>query len=126
MRKYATTLILASTLLIGEVHTFWEKGSQRKENWIISRYEPMTVQWNIKFVGDQLNVVLYFVAFLMYAKNLNRVNKTTVIVFLATAIIDIGIYFWNFKTINYHYVYFFMIIVWGLIYFLNPLNRSKK
>lgn len=115
MKKYATTLILASTLAIGEIHTFWEKAPERLENWIITRYEPMTIQWNVKMALDELNVILYFIAAWLFGKFPNNVNRVTIIIFIALAIVDAGLYFWNFKTINYHYVYFCMAAVWILM-----------
>lgn len=117
MKRYATTLILASTLLIGEIHTFWEKLPVRYENWIIQIYKPLTIQWNVKFVGDELNWILFTIAMWCFGKYPNRVNKITVGTFIALAIADMGLYFWNFKTVDFHYVYFCMAGIWALIYF---------
>lgn len=114
MKKYSPTIILAITLLIGEIHTFWEKGVQRYENWIIQKYEPMTVQWNVKMVGDEVSVILYFIAMWLCFKYPNHTNKVTVAIFIGLAVVDTGLYFLNFKTVNYHYVYFCMALVWIL------------
>ena len=126
MLRYATTLILASTLIIGEVHTFWEKGSQDKVNWIINSYQPMTMQWNVKFLCDEINVILYFVAFYLYGKYPNRTNKATVLSFLFLAIVDMALYFWNFKTIDYHYVYFCLAVCGWMIYKFGIKPQLRK
>lgn len=123
MKSYATSLILASTLLIGEIHTFWEKAPVRYENWIIHAYKPMTVQWNVKFVGEEVNWILFMVAMWYFGRYPNRVNKITVRVFIAVAIVDLGLYFWNFKTVDYHYVYFCMVIVWAVMYWGKSIKQ---
>lgn len=123
MKRYATTLILAGTLFIGELHTFWEKSPETKLNWIITRYEPMTMQWNVKMVCDELNVILYFIAMWFFAKYPNRLNKTVVSMFIGLAIMDMAIYFWNFKTVNYHYVYFGMALLLLFIFRKNIKQR---
>lgn len=125
MRKYLPTIILGTTLFIGEVHTFWEHGSEKKVNWVINKSEPMTVQWNVKFLCDEINGILYFIAFLLYGAYPNKTNRTTVISFLILAFADMGIYFWNFKTVNYYYVYLAFVFVWILIFKLtNPPPRK--
>lgn len=112
VKKYLTTLLLATTLFIGEIHTYWEKAPERYENWIIGRYEPMTIQWNVKFVCEEAIGIIYFIAMWFFAKYPNKVNRVTVILFICLAIVDAALYFWNFKTVNFHYVYFCMVAGW--------------
>lgn len=128
---------MASTLLIGEVHTFWEKPEEyreingqkvlftyvdgrwvqaKKENWIVTKYEPMTVQWNIKMLGDEVIPVLYFIAAWFFWMYPNATNKTTVSIFIYAQFVDIYFYFWNFKTYDYHILYTFMIVGWYILY----------
>lgn len=114
--KYLTTYLLAATILIGELHTFWERSSLQVSNWIIFRYVPMSLQWNIKFAADELNPILYFIAFLLYGKYPNRVNKTTVKTFIWFCTIDAGLYFLNWKTFSYGYMYVALIIIWFVTY----------
>lgn len=121
MKKYLTTLLLGITLIIGEIHTFWERGSQKKVNWIIKRYEPMTVQWNVKFVCDELNIVIYFVAMILFVRN--RINKTSVVSFIYLAVADMALYFWNFKTYDYHYLYLTLFVVWPMTFYLLKFKR---
>lgn len=116
--KYATTILLACTIVIGELHTVWERQPVRYENWIINRNVPMSVQQNVKNACDQLNFILYFVAFLSYAGHCNRVNKTTVKTFAVFMFADAALYFWNYKTYDYYIVYFWLIGIWALIYLI--------
>lgn len=123
MKRYSTTLILACTLVIGELHTFWEKASQEKVNWIIKRSEPMTMQWNIKMVGDEINIILYFVAMLLFGFYPNRTNTTSVISFIYLAVADLCLWFWNFKTYDYHILYLTLLAVWPLTFYLLKFKR---
>lgn len=117
--RYLFSYILGFTLIIGEVHTFWERGKQELSNWIIDRYVPMTTQWNVKCVTDQLWYILVFTAIYFYRAN--RVNKTTVKAFICFAIIDTLFYFWNWKTYGYGYTYLWVAALWLIIYNWNRL-----
>ena len=123
MRKYATSYILALTIMLGELHTFWEKGEQHVENWIVEEYRPMTVQWNVKYAIDELNPILYFVAMFLFVPN--RVNKTTVLSFILFASVDTLSYFYNYKTYGYGWMYFLLVICWLIVYFCMSRNKQK-
>ena len=73
MKRYATTLLLWASLLVGEVHTFWED-STKSENWIIGEKVEMPIQWNLKYAGDEVIGILIALAIVFY--NRNRINET--------------------------------------------------
>lgn len=123
MKKYLPSILLAVTLPLGELHTYWENKSQVKENWIFYNYEPMTRQWNMKMVGDELIIIMYFVAMWYLFQYPNKFNKTTVRAFIWLAIADLILYFWNFKTYEYWQVYFWALSFWVLSYFWNSITR---
>jgi len=125
MKRYATSLILASTLIIGEIHTFWERSSPVLHNWILARFVPMTIQWNTKLALEQLNFILYFVAFYLYGFTPNKINRTTVKAFIWFCVIDTAAYFYNWKTFSYYYVYLFLVIIWLTMYFWNTNKRKR-
>lgn len=114
MRAIATTILLWLTLIVGELHTLWENSSVNA-NWIISDYIPMTMQWNVKLLGDEVILVLLALAILMWKDN--RINRTAVRVYLIYAILDFALYFYNYKQKGiYEWVYLMVIISWVLIY----------
>lgn len=120
MKRYLTTLIIGATIIIGEVHTFWEHSSVKPVNWIIARSVPMTLQQNIHIALSELNFILYGFAMLFYVPN--RVNKSTAITFISFCILDTLAHFYNYKTYDYWIVYLLLIIVWPLAY----LKLKKK
>lgn len=121
--RYATTWILLLTIVLGEVHTFWERQEPEVENWIIARYVPMTIQWNVKIAIDQLNYILYFVAAFYYGRYPNRFNKITIKTFIWFMAIDMGMHFYNYKTFNYGYVYFILALIWLTLYKWERVKR---
>lgn len=121
MKRYLTTLILWATLLLGELHTFWEN-STKKENWILTRYVLMPIQWNVKLVTDEAVYIIIFAAMWFYRKN--RVNDTTVLTFILFSIIDTGMYFYNYKTYGFGIVYVLFLVLWVVIY--NTYGRRSN
>lgn len=114
LRPYITTMLIWLSLIIGEVHTLVEDVNSTS-NWIISKYIPMTLQWNFKMMGDEIVGVLLALAMLFYEKN--RINRTTVKVFFVFYVLDFAMYFYNYKQKpEYGWVYLIILIAWILIY----------
>lgn len=114
LRPYITTMLIWLSLIMGEVHTLVEDVNSTS-NWIISKYIPMTLQWNFKMMGDEIVGVLLALAMLFYEKN--RINRTTVKVFFVFYVLDFAMYFYNYKQKpEYGWVYLIILIAWILIY----------
>lgn len=109
MRKYLATILLILTLPIGELHTFWHN-DRTVENWIINRPTPMLIQWNVKYLCDEIIPIFYFLAWYSYRPN--RVNKATVSAFLLLAVLDLELYVNNFKTGRFGNVYLWFLAFW--------------
>jgi len=87
-------------------------------NWVYTRSVPMSLQWNIKMVTDQIwYILLYWTLFVALRKYQdNRINRTTVLTFVCFGVISLGMYFWNYKTYDFEFVYLLLFIIWILIY----------
>ncbi len=125
MRKYLTTIILALTLPLGELHTYWINDT-RVQNWIYAINRPMLISWNVKFVVSELSVIAYFAAWILWKSNI--VNRTTIVAFFWLAIVDMILYFYNYKTgQNYGIIYFgFAIFFWVTVYLYKWRNRKTS
>lgn len=122
VKAYKTTLLIWATLIVGEIHTLWEN-STKTANWIISENVPMTMQWNFKMACDELNGVLIALAFYCYERN--RINLTSIKVFVLYYIADFLMYFYNYKQKPlYGWVYLMILISWILIY--NNHGRGSR
>lgn len=125
MRKYTTTWLLLFSIIIAETYTYLPKWyALREENWIRTVPTPMLNHWNVKFLCNEVNAVLYFVAMFFY--NRNKVNKTTVLTFIILCIIDLGMYLHNYKTLHYGSVYVWTLGVWTVIYYRFTLMNYVK
>lgn len=120
MRKYLTTILLVLTLPIGEVHTFWAK-DDTIQNWIWKWEMPMLVHWNLKFAEQQINIIIYFVAWLLWQPN--RINKTTIWAFFWLAIFDTLMYFYNYKTGGFGKIYFWFVGFWLVAYYWQLIKK---
>ncbi len=119
--KYLTTILLWLGLLIGEVHTLFSD-STRQVNWIISENVTMPLQWNVKYLTDELWFIIVVLALVFYKDN--KINKTTCKAVLIFVVTDLLFYFWNFKRYDYEYSYLILLISWLLIYNFNE-HRTK-
>ena len=112
MRKYLTTILLVATIPLGELHTFWHN-DRTVENWIYAHPTPMLIQWNVKFLTNEITPIFYFLAWYFYKPN--KINKTTVISFLWLAVFNLFLYFYDFKTgSKFGSVYLWFIGFWLL------------
>lgn len=74
----------------------------------------MPVQWNVKYVTDELWFILMALAILYYVPN--RVNRTTVKAYLVFCVLDLVMYFYNYKQEGYGWVYVALLITWITVY----------
>jgi len=148
MKKYLTFILLSSSLLLAELHTFWERKTKienvngvqvqmvkygnewkpiKQENWILKLYVPMPVQQNVKMTTDEAWYILIFGIMLVLLKRKdqdNRINRTTIKTFICFAIYDALFYFYNYKTKEYSMVYFLLLVTWIIIYIYDG-RRNK-
>lgn len=113
IRQYATTLIVWASLLVGELHTFWENGTA-KVNWILTKEVVMPIQWNVKYAADELWFIL--MAFAIYLFKDNRINRTTALSYAVFCMADMFMYFYNYKQEGYGAMYTLLLITWIIIY----------
>lgn len=113
IKQYYTTVIIWLSLLVNELHTLWENSS-KVENWILETNVPMLLQWNVKYATDEIWFILMALAILCYKPN--RINKATVKAFLCFCVVDMMMYFYNFKQEGYQGIYTFLLIAWILFY----------
>ncbi len=118
INRYWSSIILAITLPVGELHTY---GSDTKvSNWILTQYRPMPESWNLKFAMDEIVIILYFLAWMLWKSNV--VNRTTVVAFFVLAIMDTLLYFYNYKLYAFGNVYCWFIVLWGMIFYLKKMK----
>lgn len=84
----------------------------------------MELQWNVKYLSDEVNAILYFLAMFFY--NRNKVNKTTVLTFIILCFIDLAMYLHNFKTLHYGSVYVWTLGVWTIVFYWDTLINYVK
>ena len=97
---------------IGELHSYWS--NNKVENWIWKAYRPMAQSWNVYFASQELIIILYFVAWYFWKDN--RINHTTVVSFIFLAILDMIMYFYNYKLGGFGLIYFWFIGFWLVAY----------
>lgn len=118
MRKWASTILLTAVIFIGELHTFWEKGGERVQNWIWKIERPMPLQWNIKYLTDEVSWLLVSLAVFLYLPN--RLNKTVAAAFVFYQLFSLAWYFYNFKTYGFGWIYYataaFGFIAWYKVF----------
>lgn len=123
MRKYLSSILLALTLPVGELHRFWINDT-RIQNWIIAVPRPMLISWNMKYLEGEIIPIMYFAAWMLWQPN--KVNRTTVAAMFCIACFDLLLYFYNYKVSGFGSVYFWFIGFWLIAYkFWKHNNKSR-
>jgi hypothetical protein len=116
MKRNTFTWIMVGTLVLGELHSMFPDTRESVQNWIFRGYKPMTLCWNLWYLESQVIRVLYFVAFLFWKPT--KVNITTIRSFVLAGILDIALYFYNFKDpLFFGSFYVWMAAIWFLVYY---------
>ncbi len=116
LKRHLSMIILIATIPVGELHNHFLDNTEI-QNWTIKQYKDawMPVSWNVKLAEQQLILIMYFVAWILYYPN--KANKTTVWAFLFLAILDTVMYFWNYKSSKYGSVYLWLLGFWLIVFF---------
>lgn len=105
----STILILVFSHLLTEAsaicYEIWPQWSDRKIDPFLSPWysNPMKIKWHIKFVCDDLCWIGTFYAFAKVAKQYSNFLFLTAIIFFCYHIMEVVMYFWNYKTSHYLY-----------------------
>lgn len=129
---FTQLLLLLSTVLIGELHTFWERSPIVYHGVLCYKFDwPCSIQWYIKDNGEMLNWVIVSWVVVRFAKKLRQVvidlNRADLKVsskiflhvskiYLAWRLFDIIMYWYNYKTYGYGFVYLAAVIVGVITY----------
>ena len=124
MRQYATTFVFALIMFLSGLHTFFPDTVESVQAWQYYHKQPMTLAWNIRYLSDQVIWILYPLCALFWVNN--RINRTTAKCFFLFAVMDAGMYFYNYKTTDYGLVYFWYIGFWLFIHYSAWLWRRLK
>lgn len=117
IKEVLTSLILFATIFVGELHNFWA-GNETVQNWILFRPTPMPIEWNVKYLIQEVLPIMYFLAWIFYKDN--PVNNAVIKSFLFLSVIDLAVYLVNFKTGEFGSIYF-----WFIAFFLLTLKRKQ-
>lgn len=124
MRKYLPAFLIGAIYIVSVAPVFWYNDPV-VVNWIWKNPRPMPIGWAMKYTADQLNWILIALAAYFLGVYPNRVNKTSMIVFLLWCILDCFAYFYNYKQIGYFAMYFWLPVAWLLIYYWRSKYSEK-
>lgn len=117
------TILLACTYIIGQAYELFE-GMNITQNWILFKYRPMLIAWNVKFLSEEICRVIEALALYVLAMKY-KVDQDFMIpikIYLVYRMLDIPMYFLNYKTQYYWTVY----VVLGLIELYLRYKRKKE
>jgi len=126
VRKLMPIFLLCLTYFVGEAHTFWQNDTT-VQNWILFAYKPMTVQWNVKYLSEEIINVMVVVAFSMMLKNgWNKYYGVTATIYLTYRLLDVVFYFATFKTYNYYWIFLIISLFEVYLWYKNGITDGKE
>lgn len=112
IKKHLPILILAAIYFIGELYQSFSATDTSNWIWLIKR--PMSIQWNVKFLSEEINWFLAALfCFIVVRRCEQRENELVIAtrVFLWWRFFDIILYFINYKTEKYEYIFVLLILI---------------
>lgn len=119
LRKYLFIALLALSLALGELHSFWNKDTG-VYNWILRDYVPMTIAWNIRTLASGLQPMIWFAAFWFYKPN--RANRSALAAFILATSLDFLMLMYNYKRWGYGHLYLWVAGFWLLVFFWSQIK----
>jgi hypothetical protein len=106
------------TIPIGEIHTFWEHSKKQYWGVLYKTFDwPYGIQWYIKDNSEMLNwVIISIIGFRFARKVGNKLLTIIALLYVIWRIADIGLYWINYKTYGYGYVYIGLVVLGLVIY----------
>lgn len=112
MRKYLPGLLLVATFLIAEAHAFYA----HDERIINIGGVQLPIQWAVKGISDQINLVFIGLALFLLGLNTNKFTHAVTAGYLGWMVMDGIMYFYNHKTTGYFVVYIVVAFILIIAY----------
>lgn len=124
LRDLKPLLLLALTYVTGQAYLFFSH-VKLVQNWILCQYKPMLVEWNVKFLSEEVNRIIEAIAFRWMVKKILKwadnkgIRASERFVFIRFALVeylwyrvlDLCAYFYDFKTQRYWYVFAILTLI---------------
>jgi hypothetical protein len=107
LKKVILFLIVAHFLneVSSIITEIWPKGSRREVSFFLKPgFEaPMPLNWWIKYLSDDVFNVITYYCLGVIAKHVGNILFLICFIFLTYHVVDLLMYFWDFKTSHYFY-----------------------
>lgn len=114
MRKYLPAYLIASTFIIAELHTFWERSTWN----VVIGGRKLPVIWAVKYTTDQIINIIIACSLWLLSRNHNRVVRASATTYFGWSILDFGMYLYNYKQYGYSIIYLFLALLFLTAYIL--------
>lgn len=104
-------IFIYASFLVAELHNLF-KGSAAMIKPSISGSDLMPIEWGVYYIGNEMVWAMNIVA--LYYMNTLKFNRNAANVLLSWVIIDVILFFLNFKTLGYGGTYLILaiLIIW--------------
>lgn len=101
------------TVPIGELHTFWERSTKAYNGVLFKTFDyPLPIQWYVKDNCEMLNwIIISLIGFRFAKKYGNKLLIFVALLYMVWRIADVPLYWINYKTSGYGYVYIALALI---------------
>jgi hypothetical protein len=111
------TVLIMTMVLLGEVHTFWEHSTVRvKWIYVYPWSDGMLIQNYVKDNGVMIGWILFCVFAYRLGKHPTKYSFFLLGMVTLWKIINIPLYWYNYRTFGYGWVYFGLVAIGTFIY----------
>lgn len=130
MKMLVPMLLFVLSYFVGQLYQLFDTpyyNSIGLVNWIWLEQRPMLISWNVKFLSEELCRIIEGLAVMSIAWQTSvKILKLTAIAYFTYRCLDIIIWFVNFKTYHYWYVFFVLAFIELWLWYREDITKHFK
>lgn len=130
MRLLLPMFLFVLSYFIGQLYQLFDTpyyNDKGPVNWIWLEQRPMLIAWNVKFLSEEVCRVVEAIAVMIIAGHTGiKVLKLTATAYLTYRCLDFIVWFVNFKTYHYWYVFFVLAFIELWLWYRDDITKYLK
>lgn len=130
VKVFIPMVLLTCTYFIGQLYQLFDNeywNNKGLVNWIWLEERAMLVSWNVKLLSEEINRVIEGIAMLVMSYYTGfKIFQLTATAYVTYRCLDVILWFVNFKTHHYWYVFFVLAFIEFWLWYKDDISKIIK